>query len=144
MTELDARLIVSHRRWPSRRDPRGRCDSCSLVCGLRLADCPVHHSTEGKNCLPSWSPMAPSCLRAIKGTPRRMERHTKHSLSILRLLDSASMHLIDCVSDLSSVWVVNPLCYVSSSSLGFCACVCCGFESCVCYSPSLTTVLLLW
>jgi hypothetical protein len=65
--------------------------------------CPVHHSTEGKNCLPSWSPTTPSCLRAIKGTPRRMEQYTKHSLSILRLPDSASTHLIDCVSDLSSV-----------------------------------------
>jgi hypothetical protein len=32
-----------------------------------------------------------------------MEQDTKHSLSILRLLDSASMHLIDCVSDLSFV-----------------------------------------
>jgi hypothetical protein len=25
---------------------------------------------------------APSCLGAIKGTPRRMEEYTKHSLSI--------------------------------------------------------------
>jgi hypothetical protein len=66
-------------------------------------DCPVHHSTEGNNCLPSWSPTAPSCLGAIKGTPRRMEQKTKHSLSILRLPDSASTHLIDCVSNLSSV-----------------------------------------
>jgi hypothetical protein len=72
-----------------------------------------------------------------------MEQDTKHSLSILRLPDSASMHSIDRVSDLSSVCVVNSLCCVLSSSLGLCACVCCGFESCVCYSPSLTTVLLL-
>jgi hypothetical protein len=65
--------------------------------------CPVHHLTEGKNCLPNWSSTAPSCLGAIKGTPRRMEQKTKHSLSILRLPDSASTHLIDCVSDLSSI-----------------------------------------
>jgi hypothetical protein len=45
----------------------------------------------------------PSCLGAIKGTPRRMEQNTKPSLSILRLPDSASTHLIDCVSDLRSV-----------------------------------------
>jgi hypothetical protein len=57
-------------------------------------DCLVHHLTEGKICLPSWSPTAPSCLRAIKGTPRRMEQYTKHSLSILRHLDSASTHLV--------------------------------------------------
>jgi hypothetical protein len=65
--------------------------------------CPVHHSKEGKNSLPRLSPTDPSCLGAIKGTPRRMEQDTKHSLSILRLPDSASAHLIDCVSDLSSV-----------------------------------------
>jgi hypothetical protein len=80
---------------------------------------------------------APSYLGAIKGTPRRMEESPKHSLSILRLSHSASAH---CVSDLSSVRVVNSLCYVSSSSLGLCACVCCGFVCCVCCSPSLTLV----
>jgi hypothetical protein len=52
-------------------------------------DCPLRHSTEGKDDLPSWSPMAPSCLGAIKGTPRRMEEYNKHTLSILRLLDFA-------------------------------------------------------
>jgi hypothetical protein len=36
-------------------------------------DCPVHHPTESKNCLPRMPPTAPSCLGAIKGTPRRME-----------------------------------------------------------------------
>jgi hypothetical protein len=36
-------------------------------------DCPVPHPTEGKNCLPCWLPTAPSCLGAIKGTPRLME-----------------------------------------------------------------------
>jgi hypothetical protein len=71
-----------------------------------------------------------------------MEQYTKHSLSILRLLDSASMHLIRCVSDLSFVRVVNSLCCVLSSSLGLCACVYCGFESCVRCFPSLTLVLL--
>jgi hypothetical protein len=53
-----------------------------------------------------------------------MEETSKHSLSILRLTHSVSAHLIDCVSDLSSVLVVNSLCYVSSSSLGLCVCVC--------------------
>jgi hypothetical protein len=38
-----------------------------------VPDCPVRHPTEGKNCLPCWPPTAPSCLGAIKGTPRRME-----------------------------------------------------------------------
>jgi hypothetical protein len=45
-------------------------------------DCPVRQATEGKICLPGMLSTAPSCLGAIKGTPRRMEEHTKHSLSI--------------------------------------------------------------
>jgi hypothetical protein len=45
-------------------------------------DCPVHQSTEGKNCLPGLLSTAPSCLGAIKETPRRMKEHTKHSLII--------------------------------------------------------------
>jgi hypothetical protein len=75
-------------------------------------NCPVRHSAEGKDSLPCWPPMAPSCLGAIKGTPRRMEEIPKHSLSILRLSHSVFAHLIDCVSDLSSVRVVNSLGYV--------------------------------
>jgi hypothetical protein len=66
-------------------------------------DCPVHHLTEGKFGFPSWPPTAPSCLGAIKGTPRRMEELPKHSLSILRLQDSNFTHSILCDSDLSSI-----------------------------------------
>jgi hypothetical protein len=61
-----------------------------------------------------------------------MEESPKHSLSILSLPHSVSAHLIDRVSDLSSVLVVNSLCFILSSSLGLCACVCCGF---VCVAP---------
>jgi hypothetical protein len=89
----------------------------------------VRHSTEDKDGLPSLLPTAPSYLGAIKGTPRHMEELPKHSLSILRLPHSVSAYLIDCVSDLSSVLVVNSLCFVSCSSHGLCACVCCGFVS---------------
>jgi hypothetical protein len=67
------------------------------------SDCPVHHPTEGKFGLPSWPPTAPSCLGAIKGTPRRMEENTKLTRDILRLPDSDSTQLILCVSDLSSI-----------------------------------------
>jgi hypothetical protein len=38
--------------------------------------------------------MAPSYLRAIKGTPRRMEQYTKHLLNILRRRDSTFTHLV--------------------------------------------------
>jgi hypothetical protein len=75
-------------------------------------DCPVRHPTEGKICLPYWSPTAPSCLGAIKGTPRRMEETPKHSLSNSKSLHSVSTHLIDRVSDLSSVLAVNSLCFI--------------------------------
>jgi hypothetical protein len=61
-----------------------------------------------------------------------MEELLKHSLSILSLPHSVFTHLIDYVSDLSSVLVVNSLCFILSSSLGLCACVCCGF---VCVAP---------
>jgi hypothetical protein len=95
-------------------------------------DCPVRHSAEGRNCLPSWSSTAPSCLGAIKGTPRRMEESPKHSLSILRHPDSAPAHLLRCVRDLSSIRVENSPCCHLSLSLHLCAWVCCVFESFVC------------
>jgi hypothetical protein len=75
-------------------------------------DCPVHHPTEGKYCLPRMPPTAPSCLGAIKGIPRRMEEYTKHTLSILDHSHSVFAHSIDILSDLSSVLVVNLLCFI--------------------------------
>jgi hypothetical protein len=51
----------------------------SVRCAL---DCLVRQATEGKICLPGMLSTTPSCLRAIKGTPRRMEENTKHPLSI--------------------------------------------------------------
>jgi hypothetical protein len=68
-------------------------------------DCPVHQSTEGKNCLPRMLSMAPSCLGAIKGTPRRMKENTKHTLSILDHSHFVFAHSFDILSDLSSVLV---------------------------------------
>jgi hypothetical protein len=62
-------------------------------------DCPVRQATEGKNCLPGMHSTAPSCLGAIKGTPRRMEEDTKHSLSIPKHQDFDSAHLILCDSN---------------------------------------------
>ena len=67
----------------------------------------VRQATEGKNCLPGMLSMAPSCLRAIKGTPKRMEEYTKHTLSILDHSHSDFAHSFDILSDLSSVLVVN-------------------------------------
>jgi hypothetical protein len=116
---------------------KGRRSRTGQLQGLSggASDCPVHHPTEGKISLPRMPPTVPSCLRAIKGTPRRMKEPPKHTLSILSLPHSVSAHLIDCISDLSSVLVVNSLCFVLSSSLGLCACVL--LRICVCCFPSL-------
>jgi hypothetical protein len=62
-------------------------------------DCPVRQATEGKNCLHGMLSTAPSCLGAIKGTPRRMEKDTKHSKSIPKHQDLDSAHLILCDSN---------------------------------------------
>jgi hypothetical protein len=59
----------------------------------------VRQATEGKNCLPRLLSTAPSCLGAIKGTPRRMEVYTKHSLSIPKHQDIDSALLIPCNSN---------------------------------------------
>jgi hypothetical protein len=71
-----------------------------------------------------------------------MEQYTKHSLNILRLLDSAITQSVHSVRDLSTVRVVNSMrrVFVLMSWL---ACVCLRIESCVCCFPSLTSVLLL-
>jgi hypothetical protein len=97
-------------------------------------DCSVHHPTEGKICLPRMPPTAPSCLGAIKGTPRRMEESPKHTLSILSLPQSVFAHLIDFVSDLSSVLVVNSLCFIRAQVLACVCAYCCGFV-CVASHP---------
>jgi hypothetical protein len=67
--------------------------------------CPVRQATEGKNYLLKMLSTAPSCLGAIKGTTRRMEEHTKHSLSIIDHSHFILAHLFDILSDLSSVLV---------------------------------------
>ena len=61
-------------------------------------DCPVRHPTEGKNCLPGLLPTAPSCLGAIKGTPRRMEEYTKYTYNIPKHQDIDLAHSFHCDS----------------------------------------------
>jgi hypothetical protein len=61
-------------------------------------DCPVRQSTEGKISLPGLLSTAPSCLRAIKGTPRRTEENTKHPYNIPKHQDIDSTHLVYCDS----------------------------------------------
>jgi hypothetical protein len=97
-------------------------------------DCLVRHPTEGNFGLPCWSPTAPSCLGAIKGTPRRMEETHKLTRNILRLQDSNFTHSIHWDSDLSSIWVENSVRCILSSSCDLCAWLCSRFKSCVCCS----------
>jgi hypothetical protein len=68
-------------------------------------DCSVHQSTEGKNCFSGLLSTTPSCLGAIKGTPRRMKENPKHTLSILDHSHFVFAHSFDILSDLSSVLV---------------------------------------
>jgi hypothetical protein len=80
-------------------------------------DGPVRQPTEGKNCLPNGDPTAPSCLRAIKGTPRRMNHDTKPPLNILRCLDSTNTHPDHRDWELSTLWDVDLLrCFCVLSS----------------------------
>jgi hypothetical protein len=61
-------------------------------------DCPVRPTTEGKDGLPDLFSTAPSCLGAIKGTPRRMEEDTKHSYNLSKHQDIDLAHSIHCDS----------------------------------------------
>jgi hypothetical protein len=72
----------------------------------------VHHPTEGKDSLPGLLSMAPSCLGAIKGTPRRMEENMKYTLRILDHSHSVFAHSIGIPSDLSSVLVLNLVLFI--------------------------------
>jgi hypothetical protein len=61
-------------------------------------DCPVRPTTEGKDGLPDLFLTAPSCLGAIKGSPRRMEENTKHSYNIPKHQDIDLAHSFHCDS----------------------------------------------
>ena len=73
-----------------------------------------------------------------------MEESPKHTLNILNLPHSVSAHLIDFLSDLSSVLVVNLLRFIRAQILVVCA-YCCGF---VCaashpYSCDFTVIFIV-
>jgi hypothetical protein len=59
----------------------------------------VRQLTEGKISLPRLLSTAPSCLGAIKETPRRMEEYTEHSYNIPKHQDINSAPLILCDSN---------------------------------------------
>jgi hypothetical protein len=61
--------------------PHPACTLFTVPCAL---DGPVHPWSEGNQSLPNGAPIAPSSLRAINGTPRHIEQHTRHPLNILQ------------------------------------------------------------
>jgi hypothetical protein len=85
--------------------------TCALSGGA--PDCLVRPRTEGNYFLPNGAPTSPSCLGAIKGTPRRMVHHTKHLLNILSRRDLTFTHLIHCVRDLSTFLSCNSVVLLS-------------------------------
>jgi hypothetical protein len=95
------RLWIFNGRLRHRRKEicTGQCPVVHRTVSGGAPDCPVRQATEGKNCLPGMLSMAPNCLGAIEGTPRHMEEHTKHSLSIPKHQDFNSAHSILCDSN---------------------------------------------
>ena len=60
-------------------------------------NCPVHHPTEGKNCLPGLLSTAPRPLVPIKGTPRRLKQCTSAANKCRHHSDQFSLSLL-CVT----------------------------------------------
>jgi hypothetical protein len=69
-----------------------------------------------------------------------MEEIPKHTLSILNLSHFVSAHLIDFLSDLSSVLVVNLLRFIRAQVLAVCVHIAADLSVLL---PSLTVVLSL-
>ena len=90
---------VSQRSARANGRPRILRVTRGLANGRKEApDCPVRPTTEGKDGLPDLFSTAPSCLGAIKGTPRRMEENTKHSYNLSKHQDIDLAHSIQCDS----------------------------------------------
>jgi hypothetical protein len=121
------------------RHKRKEIAHCSLSGGA--PDCSVRPRTEGKYGFPNGVPTAPSCLGAIKGTPRRMEQYTKHQLNILRRQHFAYTHLIHHGRDSSTFLSCNSAVLFCVLVLVLRACCCYNSRSCVCFYPPLLLCL---
>jgi hypothetical protein len=116
------------------RQKRKEITHCSLSGGA--PNCPVRPRTESNYGFPNGVPTAPSCLGAIKGTPRRMEQYTKHPLNILRRRDFAYTHLIHHVRDSSTFLSCNSVMLFCVLVLVLRACCCYNSRALVCvYIP---------
>jgi hypothetical protein len=86
---------------------------------------------------PNGTPTAPSCLGAIKGTPRHMEQNTKHPLNILQHRDFSNTQLFHCDRDLSTSLSCNSVVLFCVLFLVLCVCCCSNARSCVCFYSTL-------
>jgi hypothetical protein len=108
----NGRKVTPDRGCNSRfRHKRKEIIHCSLSGGA--SDYPVRPRTEGNYGLPNGALTVPSCLGAIKRTPRRMEQYTKHPLNILRRRDFAFTHLVHRDKDLSTSLSCNSVVLLS-------------------------------
>jgi hypothetical protein len=105
---------VCHEGWWMQRSasPKKERNHVLFMSGA-APDYPVRPRTEGNYCLLNVAPTAPSCLGAIKWTPRHMEQYTNHLLNILRRRNLAFAHLIHCVRDLSTFLSCNSIVLLS-------------------------------
>jgi hypothetical protein len=112
---------------------------------IRTGQCPVVHRTvrcarrqKARIAFLKCSQRLLAALGGIKGTPRRMEENTKHSLSIVDHSHFILAHLFDILSDLSSVLVRTSRYCLELKSW---SCVCVFAVDLSVLLPSLTLVL---
>jgi hypothetical protein len=81
--------LVCHRTIQCPPEKEGDQSEDSVAAAHELSgappDSPMHPWTEGNQSLSNETTTNPRPLGAIKGTPRRMEQHTKHTLSTIQL-----------------------------------------------------------
>jgi hypothetical protein len=76
----------------------GRAPDKLLFMSGGAPDCSVHHSTEGKKCLPNGIPTAPRPLETIKGTPMRLQQVEKSSQQVHTSFGSILSLPLLCIS----------------------------------------------
>jgi hypothetical protein len=125
---------------PPKKEGNHSVDSVSIAQELSRApqDSLVHSRIEDNQGLLNGGATTPMPLRAIKGTPRRMEEDTKHTLSTLQLWDFVTMP----PKCLREIWAHFLSCYsvtlLLRSLLCICVCFCCVVLLCAHSTPSIT------
>jgi hypothetical protein len=135
---LDSLVLIWEGKWPI-------SDHLTII--LWTARCATGQSDaradrEGWD-IPNEAPTAPRPLGAIKGSPRRMKQHTKHTLSTLQLWDSTTTPL-KCLREIWAHFLSRYfVALLLRSLLCICARCCCVVLLCAYSIPSLTLVLVV-